>query len=104
MHQHVNFWLLAREVRDYCRDTGLKVLSADDHRAMTIGFVTECDREDSRYRHWYIRVADVSLTANRRDIGYNGHTDAEMIRMSTQLMHSSGRIQVAEMLSTGVIP
>ena len=98
MHKH--FWVMAREIRAYCRETGLRVL-AKDRGDLTCEFVTDCPEGDLRHREWCMRFADVSLTANDRLGGFDGLSEQDMIRIThPHLMRgSTGRESVAEALS-----
>jgi hypothetical protein len=100
-----HFWVLARDVRAYCRDTGLRVGSRDSVMTRRFGFYTiDVPTTDSRYREWWIRLTALSLTANKRDMGYEGFTDADMILITQHMREPSGRGLVAEHFSTGVLP
>lgn len=103
MPSYDHFWTLAREVRAYCKETGLRVLSKDDRDARTIGFVTDVPEDDPRYRAFTMRLADVIRTGNQRT-GFEDFTDAEMITMThPHLSGSEGRVRVAEVLSLGIL-
>lgn len=103
-YRHTHFWVMARDIRAYVKKTGLAVLSFDDPNTRTCGFITDIPENDARHRSWRMRLADVSVTANQRENGFEGWSNEDMIRLThPHLMGSTGRIQVAKMLSTGVL-
>jgi hypothetical protein len=107
---HKHFWVMAQEIRDYCRDTGVHVISMNYRDERAIGFLTvlpdsALPEGDLRLRLWKIRLADVSRTANKRSVGYDGLSEFEMTRIThPYLMNPGGRAVVAKTLSTGALP
>ena len=100
MVKHTHFWEMAREIRAHCLATGLRVLSKDRIENRTCGFVTDCEKNDLRYRDWRISFADASRTANDRKGGFDGLSEEEMIKIThPHLMGSKGREVVALNLS-----
>ncbi len=102
---HVDFWQMVHAIRAYVRETGVHVLSVDQRHRMRLGFVTACPASDPRSRHWWIRLADVSRTANQRPSDFEGLSTDDLIRIThPHLMTSDGRMEIALWLSTGVLP
>lgn len=100
--KHTHFWEMASDIRAYVKETGLRVLSSDRKEDLTIGFATNCPEDDPKYRVWRIRIVDVQLTANKREGGFEGWSDADMCKLTHHMMAS--RNMVAEVLSTGILP
>lgn len=102
IHHHTDFWSMARATWDYCRRTGMSVVSQDNREKRLCGFVTDCDEDDPRRREWEISLADASLTANHRYGGFNGLSEEEMIQIThPHLSNPEGRKVVARSLSAG---
>ena len=105
MYKYQHFWEMAHAIRGYCKETGLHVVSRDDKDDRTIGFATDCPQIDARFREWRMSLADVSRTANQRPPSFDSFTPDEMIKMThPHLQGSSGRVVLAEILSTGKLP
>jgi hypothetical protein len=103
--EHEHWWVLARDVRAYCRDTGLRVGSRDNVLTRRLGFYTlGIPTTDTRYREWCIRLTNMIRTGNQRIMGYEGFSDADMIKITQHMVNPSGRSLVAEHFSTGVLP
>jgi len=91
---HTDFWLMLREIRDYCRaNPGTVMVSRDDRTSLTIGFVAGT-------REWAIGLPDVARTGNRRAAFAFDDETREFIR--TNLVQGpEGRTRIAERLSHG---
>jgi hypothetical protein len=102
---HTDFWDMALDIRYYCKETGLAVVVQDDSTHMRLGFTTVCAASDSRYKHWSMRLVDVSLTANKRPPVFDGLARDDLIRITHPwLMSGHTRHKVAEFFSTGQLP
>lgn len=102
---HTDFWTMARDIRAYCRETGLSVVVHDDMNFRRVGFTTACAASDPRFRHWNMRIGDVSLTANKRPVEFEGLSNDDLLRITHPwLMSGHTRFKVAEYLSTGQLP
>lgn len=102
---HTNFWDMARDIRAYCKETGLHVVVQDDQEHRRIGFTTGCAASDPRFKHWNMRLGDVSLTANKRPVDFEGLSNDDLVRITHPwLMSGHTRHRVAEFLSTGALP
>lgn len=102
---HTDFWTMAREIRDYCKKTGLSVVVQDDSKLLYAGFTTACPASDTRCKHWSIRLSDISVTANKRPADFEGLSQEDMVRITHPWLWSSDtRAKVAEYFSTGQLP
>lgn len=96
-----HFWEMAREIRAYCKTTGLLVLAHDNPHMRTMGFETDCPMDDPRHRNWSIGLTNMIRTGNRREGGYDGGSEEDMIKITDMMRHIEGRKRVANVLSTG---
>ncbi len=104
------FWPLLREIRNYARDTGLKIVVRDDVMKRSHGFETDCSEFKSEYRYWSIGFTHTRVTA--RD--FNTFLDGEKVQHEAQralmrrylqlLSTGESRALIAEALTTGVHP
>jgi hypothetical protein len=99
--QSSHFWDMAREIPAYCKDTGLRVVALDNPRMRTFEFETEVSKDDPRHRHWHIRLTDMMRTVNKREGGYDGGSEEDMIKIKDLMRHIDGRPRVANLFSTG---
>ncbi len=111
MHvRHESFWPLLREIRDYARETGLKIVSKSDATNRNIGFETDCSEFKAGYRYWYIYLTDAKRTAKEFDVFLDGErvqhpAQEEILQRYLQLWFDvEGREVIAEALTTGKHP
>jgi hypothetical protein len=101
---------MLREIRAYCRTTGLSVRSEDSSMAKTFGFTTVCSEFDTRDRQWVISLARVSLTSKSMDVDFDGEVvrheaQREILWRYVRLMKTPElRKLLAQALSTGQHP
>jgi len=102
--RYEHFWIMAGEIRAYCKAKGLRVVVKDNADDRTCGFATAVPEDEPEYREWRISLSDVSTTANKRDVPYEGFSDEDKIKISRHLMNRHTRVAVAEHFSTGKLP
>jgi hypothetical protein len=98
------------EIRQYVRDTGLKLVAVDCSLNRSFGFETDCTEFNPKHRLWRISFIQYLATAKVFDVFLDGErvqhpAQEEILRRYLEIWHSpEGRAIIAQALTTGKHP